>query len=68
MPLRAGHFVSFVAGTRIAHCFVNRGSCDCVTLTVGERKRRVDRPFYAEDTEHDAFFAKEHPERYWSTE
>jgi uncharacterized cupin superfamily protein len=67
VPLRAGHAVSFVAGTRLAHCFVNHGSRDCVLLTVGERKRYVDRAFYAEDEEYDAFFAREHPERYWST-
>jgi uncharacterized cupin superfamily protein len=68
VPLRAGHVVSFVAGTRIAHCFVNRGTRDCVTLTIGERKRGIDRCFYAEDTEYNAFFAQERPERYWSKE
>jgi uncharacterized cupin superfamily protein len=66
VPLRAGHVVSFVAGTRIAHCFVNRGTRDCLMLTIGERKRGVDRGFYAEDEEYDAFFAREHPERYWA--
>jgi uncharacterized cupin superfamily protein len=66
VPLRAGHVVCFVAGTGIAHCFVNRGSRDCLTLTIGERKPGVDRCFYAEDKEYDAFFRKEHPERYWS--
>lgn len=68
VPLRAGHLVSFAAGTRIAHCIVNRGTRDCVTLTIGERKRGVDRTFYAEDGAYDAFFAREHPERYWSKE
>jgi uncharacterized cupin superfamily protein len=66
VPLRAGHVVSFVAGTRIAHCFFNRGSKDCLLLTVGERKRDVDRGFYAEDAEYDAFFARERPGSYWS--
>ncbi len=66
VPLRAGHAVSFVAGTGIAHCFVNRGTRDCVMLTIGERKRGVDRAFYAEDEDYDAFFRREHPERYWS--
>jgi len=68
VPLRAGHLVCFVAGTRIAHCFVNHGDRDCRLLTIGERKRGVDRGFYAEDKEYDAFFQKEKPERYWSTE
>jgi uncharacterized cupin superfamily protein len=67
VPLRAGHAVSFVAGTGIAHCFVNHGTRDCIMLTVGERKRDVDRGFYAEDREYDAFFAREHPERHWKT-
>jgi uncharacterized cupin superfamily protein len=68
IPLRAGHAVSFVAGTRIAHCFVNRGTRDCVTITFGERKRGIDRCFYAEDAEYDAHFARTHPERYWTNE
>jgi uncharacterized cupin superfamily protein len=68
VPLGAGHLVCFVAGTRIAHCFVNRGARDAVTLTIGERKRAVDRAFYAEDEEYDAFFRRQHPERYWSKE
>lgn len=66
VPLRAGHVVSFVAGTRLAHCFVNRGDRECRLLTIGERRRGVDRGFYAEDLEYDAFFRREHPERYWS--
>ena len=66
IPLRAGHVVSFVAGTRIAHCFVNRGARECVTLTIGERKKGIDRAFYAEDLEFDAHVAKTHPERYWA--
>jgi uncharacterized cupin superfamily protein len=65
IPLRAGHFVSFVAGTRVAHCFVNRGTRDCVTMTIGERKQGVDRVFYAEDTEYDAFVRRTKPERHW---
>ena len=68
VPLRAGHVVSFVAGTRIAHCFVNRGSRDCMLLTVGERKRDVDRGFYAEDRDYDAFFARTRPDSHWSSD
>jgi uncharacterized cupin superfamily protein len=66
ISLRAGHIVTFVAGTRIAHCFVNRGTNDCLLLTMGEKKRHIDRGFYAEDTEYDAFFARERPGSYWS--
>lgn len=66
VPLRAGHLVSFVAGTRLAHCFVNRGTKDCLLFTIGERKRGVDRGFYAEDKDYDAFFREKHPDRYWS--
>jgi uncharacterized cupin superfamily protein len=68
VPLRAGHLVSFPAGTRIAHCFVNRGSRDCITLTIGERKRGVDRVFYAEDRAYDEATRRERPERYWAEE
>jgi uncharacterized cupin superfamily protein len=68
IPLRAGHLVAFVAGTRIAHSFVNRSGRECRLLTVGERKPGVEKCFYAEDQEYDAFFAQKHPERYWSKE
>jgi uncharacterized cupin superfamily protein len=66
VPLRAGHAVTFVAGTRLAHCFVNRGTKDCLLFTVGERKREIERAFYAEDTEYDAFYAREKPSQYWA--
>lgn len=65
VPLRAGHVVSFVPGTRIAHCFVNRSERECTTLTIGDRKKD-DRTFYAEDTEYDAFFARERPGCHWA--
>ncbi|MDB5217391.1 MAG: hypothetical protein JWO86_5318 [Myxococcaceae bacterium] len=65
VPLRAGHAVSFVAGTRIAHCFVNRSTQDCRLFTVGERKAG-ERAFYAEDKDYDAFYARERPECYWA--
>jgi environmental stress-induced protein Ves len=58
--------VSFVAGTGIAHCFVNRGSSDCRLFTVGERKRDVERAFYAEDADYDAFYARERPQCHWA--
>lgn len=66
VPLRAGHVVSLPAGTGIAHCFVNRSTSDCRLFTVGERKRDVERSFYAEDAEYDAFFARTRPECYWA--
>ncbi len=63
VPLRRGHVVAFIPGTRIAHCFVNRGTEDCVILTVGERK--PDRTFYAEDHEYNAFYEAKSPEKFW---
>lgn len=65
IPLRAGHGVSFPAGTGIAHCFVNRGSEECTLIVVGERKPDVDRWRYVEDTEYQAHFARTRPEKYW---
>lgn len=65
VPLRAGHAVSFPAGTGIAHTFVNHGTEECTLLVIGERKPGVDRWFYAEDAEYDAHFAATRPERYW---
>ncbi len=65
VPVRAGHVVSFVAGTRLAHCFVNRSAADCRLFTVGERKPDIEKSFYAEDLEYDAFFARERPTCHW---
>lgn len=65
IPLRAGHAVSFPAGTGIAHAFVNHGPAECTLFIVGERKRGVDRVFYAEDAEYDAHYERTYPERYW---
>ena len=65
VELRAGHGVSFPAGTGIAHCFVNHGTEECTLLVIGERKPDVDRWFYAEDLDYDADFAKRRPERHW---
>jgi uncharacterized cupin superfamily protein len=50
---REDHVAGHING-RLAHCFVNRGTKDCRTLTIGERKRGIDRVFYPEDPEHDA--------------
>jgi uncharacterized cupin superfamily protein len=65
VSLRAGHVVCFVAGTRIAHCFVNRGTADCLIFRVGERMLGVERCYYAEDEAYEAFFARERPQCYW---
>jgi len=63
-PLRAGHAVTFLAGTRIAHCAWNRGDRDCVLLVVAARSDQ-DRVFYPEDPEFDAHVARRRPERWW---
>lgn len=65
IALRAGHAVSFPAGTGIAHCFVNRGVDDCEILCFGERKPGVDRCRYPEDTAYDAHRAATSPETHW---
>ena len=66
VPLRAGHAVTFVAGTRIAHTFVNRGTQDCLLFIVGERRPDDDRVCYPDDPEYDAAHAQNVPECHWS--
>jgi uncharacterized cupin superfamily protein len=66
IPLRAGHTVSFPAGTGIAHCFVNHGTNDCLLLCVGERRHGVDRCFYPEDRKYDEHRRLTQPERHWA--
>jgi hypothetical protein len=34
-------------------------------FTVGERKRDIERCFYAEDKDYDAFFARDRPHNHW---
>jgi len=63
--LRAGHTVSFPAGTGIAHTFVNRGTSDCVILCFGERKDEADRVFYPEDPDYDEDMAQHHSHYHW---
>ncbi len=65
IPVRAGHAVSFPAGTRVAHSFVNHGAADCVILCFGERRRDVDRGAYPEDAAYSAWVAANRPERHW---
>jgi uncharacterized cupin superfamily protein len=65
IALRAGHAVSFVAGTGIAHTFVNHGTEECHLFVVGERKPGRDRIFYPEDPGYDAHVALTRPERHW---
>ena len=62
--LRAGHAVSFLAGTRIAHCAWNRGDRDCLLLVVAARDD-ADRVYYPEDREFDAHVAEHRPDRWW---
>ena len=66
IPLRAGHGVSFPAGTELAHTFVNHGTEECTLLVVGERRPDTDRVFYPENDEYDAHHAKTRPERHWT--
>ncbi len=66
IPLRAGHAVSFPAGTAIAHTFVNRGSDECTLLVVGERRPGIDRVFYPEDPDYDTYHAEKRPEQHWT--
>jgi uncharacterized cupin superfamily protein len=65
IPLRAGHAVTFPAGTGIAHCFVNRGDEECALLVVGERRPDEDLVTYPDDPAYDAHHAKTRPERHW---
>lgn len=65
VELLAGHTVSFVAGTGIAHSAVNRGTEDCVLLCFGERKPGVDRCWYAEDGDYQRWAETNRPDRTW---
>jgi len=65
IALRAGHAVTFPAGTGIAHTFVNHGTEECTLLIVGER-RPEDKVFYVEDAEYDAHHAEHRAERHWN--
>lgn len=66
VALRAGHAVSFPAGTGIAHTFVNHGAEECTLLVVGERRRDADRVEYPEDRAYDEHHAKTRPARHWT--
>jgi uncharacterized cupin superfamily protein len=66
IPLRAGHAVSFPAGTGIAHTVVNRSDGECTLFVVGERRPGVDRCFYPEDSEYDVHLQQTRPERHWT--
>jgi len=66
IPLRAGHAVSFPAGTGIAHTFVNHGREECSLLVVGERRRDADRVFYPDDRPYDEHHAKARPAQHWT--
>ena len=63
--LEPGHLVAFPAGTRIAHCIVNRGTSDATLLCVGER-RPEDRVTYPEDQAFEDHVRAKRPGRVWS--
>jgi uncharacterized cupin superfamily protein len=65
VPVRAGDFISFPAGTAVAHSFVNESSDECLLMVVGER-RDDDRVFYPEHPDYDAKLARERPQRHWA--
>jgi uncharacterized cupin superfamily protein len=67
IALRAGHAVSFPAGTGIAHTFINHGDAACTLFVVGERKPGVDRVRYPEDHGYETDLASKRPDRFWST-
>jgi uncharacterized cupin superfamily protein len=66
VPLRAGHAVSFPAGTGIAHTFVNHGTEECLLFVVGERRPEEDKVFYPEDPGYDAHHARTRPAQHWT--
>lgn len=64
--LRAGHVVSFPAGTGIAHSFVNRSDAECLLLAIGERRPLEDRAWYPEDPDLEAWRSENRPTRTWA--
>ncbi|HET6440347.1 MAG TPA: cupin domain-containing protein [Anaeromyxobacter sp.] len=64
IPLRAGHCVTFLAGTGVGHCAWNRSDRDCLMLVVAARSAK-DRVYYPEDGEFDAHVAANRPDRWW---
>ncbi len=63
-PLRAGSFVSFPAGTGIAHTVVNPGPGEVELLVLGERDP-ADRGLYPEDPDLEEWRAARRPHRQW---
>jgi uncharacterized cupin superfamily protein len=66
VEVRAGHTISFPAGTGIAHCAVNRGTEDCVILCFGERKPGIDTCWYADEVEYQKWALANRPEKTWN--
>jgi uncharacterized cupin superfamily protein len=62
--LAPGDFVSFPAGTGIAHCLVNHGPEEVTMLVIGER-REGDRACYPDDSAFEAWHTAERPDRHW---
>ncbi|MBX7114330.1 MAG: cupin domain-containing protein [Myxococcaceae bacterium] len=65
VAVRAGHTISFPAGTGIAHSAINRGTEDCMLLCFGERKPGIDRCLYT-DGEYQQWALANRPDRTWS--
>ncbi len=62
--------IGFASG-RVERGMHRRDGADGVRFKAFQNLRgplRVDRVFYAEDKDYDAFFRREKPERYWSPE
>ncbi len=64
-PVRAGFFISFPAGTGIAHSFINRSASPVRLLAIGERKPGVDKVRYPEHPEIAAMMRARAPGRIW---
>lgn len=65
--LASGDFVSFPAGTGLAHHFSNPGPGDATLLVIGTREP-ADRGAYPEDPDLDAWRAEHRPQRRWVDE
>ncbi len=65
--LETGDFVSFPAGTGLAHHFRNPGPAAATLLVIGTRAP-ADRGFYPEDPDLEAWRAEHRPQRRWVDE
>ena len=63
--LRPGSYVSFPAGTGVAHTIINRSKNDAVLLVLGER-RVSDRIAYPENPDLEGWRREHRPHRQWN--